>query len=133
MIFRCNETGCGKRIEQGKKRCHKHGYQSYRKNKRSQYGHHWSLLSKKFLRFYPLCALCYNKGILTPSTISDHIKPLDDNSTQDEVLNMDNLAPLCHTCHDWKTRSIDGIGGNGDMSRSVFMSLVNKFKLKTEI
>lgn len=130
MIFRCNETGCGKRIEQGAKRCKSHAYSSYRKNKRKQYGHKWSQLSRRFLKAYPLCALCYSKGKLTPSTISDHIEPLTDNSTNDQVLDLDNLAPLCHACHDWKTRNIDGIGGvkSEPEARNKFTRLVEKYK-----
>lgn len=124
MIYRCVQ--CGKRISKtdgGRCTEHKRKYTSYRKNKSKQYGHHWRELSKRFLRQYPLCALCGKAA-----TISDHIKPLHDDSTLDDIMSTDNLAPVCHTCHDWKTRNID----RGNESLEQYTETVKQHKQRLD-
>ena len=48
----------------------------------------------------PLCRTCKAKGIIRPTEIIDHIKPILDGG---EALDRDNLQGLCTTCHNAKS------------------------------
>lgn len=72
------------------------------------YGWEWQKESKSFL-FLPenrFCVRCKAKGLLTMSTLVDHIKPHKGNA----VLFWDrsNWQGLCVTCHNKKTATEDG-------------------------
>jgi len=56
----------------------------------------------------PLCRECLKQGRLTPATEVDHIVPLASGGTND----LENLQPLCHSCHSRKTAKEDGGFGN---------------------
>jgi 5-methylcytosine-specific restriction enzyme A len=57
----------------------------------------------------PLCRTCSGKGLVTPATIRDHIKPLAEGGTDTP----DNEQPLCDDCHREKTlaEALRGRGG----------------------
>lgn len=55
---------------------------------------------KRRLDAEPLCRDCYAKGIITASTVPDHIVPLSQGGTDDDS----NIQCLCDECHDTKTR-----------------------------
>lgn len=44
----------------------------------------------------PLCRRCAEMGIVTASTVPDHIKPLAQGGSDDD----DNIRCLCKPCHD---------------------------------
>lgn len=69
----------------------------------------WKRTSIRFLAEHPLCVLCLEKQVLTPSTVTDHIKP----HRGDERLFWDesNYQAVCKRCHDRKTATADGGGG----------------------
>ena len=61
------------------------------------YNYTWQKFRKVYLKENPLCAFCQQQNIVTPATVVDHIEP----HRGDKKLfwNMDNLQPLCHSCH----------------------------------
>ena len=54
---------------------------------------------KRRLEAEPLCRDCYAKGILTPSTVPDHIIPLSKDGQDTD----DNIRCLCAACHKIRT------------------------------
>lgn len=140
MIFRCNASGCGKRITKDDKgRCseHKRRYQSYRKNKAQQYGHQWRKTRKAFLERYPICARCAMiAGQVIPADVVDHMEYLTDNSDHTQIHCFDNLAPLCHSCHSLKTVHIDGLWGSEHKSLVTglddFKELISDYKARMD-
>lgn len=52
------------------------------------------------LQAEPMCRDCLAKGIITASTVPDHIVPLAKGGTDDDS----NIQCLCADCHDIKTR-----------------------------
>jgi 5-methylcytosine-specific restriction protein A len=49
----------------------------------------------------PWCRTCRAQGIRTRATIADHIVPLAEGGAD----TLDNLAPVCHACHQVKTHT----------------------------
>ena len=60
----------------------------------------WRRFRQRFLRENPLCALCFNRGIIAEAAVADHIKPI---RLGGERLNAKNIQPLCKTCHAQKS------------------------------
>lgn len=50
---------------------------------------------KRRLAAEPICRLCFECGIIEPSTVPDHIKPLAQGGTDDDS----NIRCLCDQCH----------------------------------
>lgn len=57
----------------------------------------WQRLRASVLEGEPLCRACAQRGVHEPATDVDHISGDPSDNT------MDNLAPLCHSCHSIKT------------------------------
>lgn len=55
---------------------------------------------KRRLAAEPLCRDCMAKGIITASTVPDHIIPLSQNGPDTD----DNIRCLCADCHTIRTR-----------------------------
>ncbi|UAK26703.1 HNH endonuclease signature motif containing protein [Sphingomonas nostoxanthinifaciens] len=51
---------------------------------------------RRRLEAEPLCRRCKERGIITASTVPDHIKPLALGGSDDD----DNIRCLCKPCHD---------------------------------
>lgn len=49
---------------------------------------------------HPLCQECEKKGIITPATLVDHIKPINEGGSK---LDPHNLQSLCDKCHNKKS------------------------------
>lgn len=68
------------------------------------------------LREHPLCAMCAQRGVVTPATIVDHIAPHNGNWT---AFVTGALQSLCKTCHDGPKQVeqhrgyLDDIGADG--------------------
>lgn len=73
------------------------------------YDWNWRKIRAAVLRGEPLCRECRTvRGLLVPAEHVDHIKPLSQGGTHD----LENLQPLCHSCHSAKTARQDGGLGN---------------------
>lgn len=115
----CRHPGCGRLID-APGYCDKHEYpererkarfDQTRKNSHERgYTYQWSQAREVFLKAYPLCTRCEQRGRLTPATVVDHIIPHrgDDDLFWDET----NWQPLCASCHSRKTAKEDGGFGN---------------------
>jgi hypothetical protein len=57
----------------------------------------WQRLRESVLARQPLCRHCQERGIVEPATDVDHVSgdPSDNR--------LENLQPLCHSCHSIKT------------------------------
>lgn len=60
-----------------------------------RYGKNWKIIRDAYVRKYPFCELCFQKGILVPVEEVHHILPLAEGGTNDK----DNLISLCKSCH----------------------------------
>ncbi len=69
------------------------------------YNYKWRKVRLSYLRDNPLCIYCRNKGLYTPATVIDHIKPHKGNQTL--FWDRNNWQPLCKKCHDTKTATHD--------------------------
>lgn len=68
----------------------------------------WRKLSKSFLAENPYCVYCEKEGKATPSQVTDHIKP--HNEDLDLFWDYNNLQPLCKKCHDTDKAREESIG-----------------------
>ena len=107
----CNHPGCpelteGRYCEKHQKEIDKEYNKSNRPYKKLYNSNHWQRLRKHVLAKQPLCVICLKEKRITPATVVDHIKP----HKGDEKLFFDinNLQPLCKSCHDRKTAKEDG-------------------------
>lgn len=76
----------------------------------------WEKASKGYLQHHPLCVHCLAEGIVTASTVTDHIIP----HRGDMVLfwaSETNWQALCKRHHDKKTAREDGGFGNARRER----------------
>lgn len=128
MIYRCAVCGC-RIAEQDKGRCKKHPrtFQRSRKNTGSQYGRRWKKIRDYMIDMYPVCLCCSDSFAVEV----DHIKPLNDNSDFDDVLNPENLAPLCKRCHTWKTHNIDPVFDTKNPVVRRYIETIEKAKKET--
>ncbi len=58
-------------------------------------GHAAVAQRERRLRDEPFCRDCAKQGLMTLSTVPDHIRPLAQGGTDDES----NIRCLCHECH----------------------------------
>lgn len=56
----------------------------------------WTRESRAFRESNPLCAECYDKGIITPTEVVDHIIPA---AICDDFWDVSNWQPLCRQCN----------------------------------
>lgn len=61
----------------------------------------WKALRENVLVAEPLCRHCASKGLTIIATQVDHIMPIEEGGSPKS---MDNLQPLCDSCHSKKTR-----------------------------
>jgi 5-methylcytosine-specific restriction protein A len=56
----------------------------------------WTRESRAFRESNPLCAACFEEGIITPTEVVDHIIPAP---ICDDFWDMSNWQPLCRKCN----------------------------------
>lgn len=83
---------CG-RVYKGSRcrRCHPE------KKKNVSYPSAWKALSERYRAQNPLCEICFEKGITSPSEEVHHKKTIQDRP--DLILEKSNLQALCKSCH----------------------------------
>ncbi len=111
ILHKCNRPGCTKLTSERFCPMHMQEYQTTRDNKRPSayrrgYNTAWRKASKGYLTRHPFCVKCLSKGIHTPATVVDHIKPHKGNKTL--FWDSNNWQALCKRCHDIKTATEDG-------------------------
>jgi 5-methylcytosine-specific restriction protein A len=73
------------------------------------YGSRWRKLRSYFLANNPLCLVCQDEGKVTPATVVDHhVAHKGDESL---FWDINNLRPMCVSCHSRKTARQDGRWG----------------------
>lgn len=102
----CAHHGCPK-LSDGKY-CAEHAVlhrSEVRSTKEKGYDSRWRKARAMFLKTQLLCAKCIEKGRFERATVVDHIVP----HRGDPVLFWDesNWQPLCKSCHDTKTMTVD--------------------------
>lgn len=60
----------------------------------------WKRVRNLQLMQHPICQECERQGKVTPATVVDHIKPINEGG---ERLDQRNLQSLCETCHNKKS------------------------------
>jgi 5-methylcytosine-specific restriction protein A len=60
-----------------------------------RYGRAWKRMRDSYAAAHPLCEICLEKGVYTPTAEIHHIKPLSQGGTHDRK----NLKALCKACH----------------------------------
>lgn len=60
----------------------------------------WTVLSSSFRKDHPLCEQCKREGRITPSEVTDHIKPIHQGGNP---YDRENLQALCQQCHNKKS------------------------------
>jgi len=65
----------------------------------------WRELREYVLSQNPICVMCQSRGLTVLAEEVDHIVPM---SKGGEPYDLDNLQPLCKSCHSRKTAVDDG-------------------------
>lgn len=139
-VRRCKTTGCFNMVELSKHYCAKHADQervyvprdkqaihryntvtrNRDDNKRGQYNFYrtkqWVNLRQRVLdEQHYLCQYCESEGRVQVGKIVDHIVPME--VAPNDKANIDNLAVVCSTCHNAKTKWEQKYYGTGDGNR----------------
>lgn len=114
---KCNKNNCNELIDYRNKYCEKHkelinqsnkDYERYRNERDKTYiqfyqGRVWKSTRKSvMLEMDYLCQECLRQGYYQQANVVDHIIELKDDWSK--RLDKDNLIPLCHSCHNKKTK-----------------------------
>lgn len=114
---KCNKNNCNELIDYRNKFCEKHkelinqsnkDYERYRNERDKTYiqfyqGRVWKSTRKSVMLEYDyLCQECLRQGYYQQANVVDHIIELKDDWSK--RLDKDNLIPLCHSCHNKKTK-----------------------------
>ena len=103
----CYHPGCHAEAVNGSY-CALHGPPPDNRAPASQRGYdrEWRAIRDTILADYPYCVECAAQGRETLATEVHHVRPIRQGGTHD----LDNLIPLCHSCH---MRTERGRGGKG--------------------
>src|SRR5690625_4181694 len=85
--------------------------QSWRKGKTTAqrgYGGKWQQARKGYLRKYPLCRMCEEKGYTVIASVVDHVIP--HRGDMRIFWDSDNWQPLCVQCHNSDKARQEGRG-----------------------
>lgn len=64
----------------------------------------WTKESKAYRAEHPLCAMCQERGDITPTEVVDHIIP---SQVCEDFWDQNNWQPLCRACNKLKGRTLD--------------------------
>lgn len=56
----------------------------------------WRRVRLSYLAAHPLCVECERQGRVTPATVVDHIKPINEGGARFDFENMQGLCARCH-------------------------------------
>lgn len=111
----CARQGCPHLVQSGERFCAEHAKERRGEWDRDRpspsargYDEHWRKLRRVVLGREPLCRACSRAGLVVAAAEVDHIQPLAKGGTND----LDNLQPLCKSCHSKKTMR-ESVNGNG--------------------
>lgn len=113
---KCNKINCNELIDFKETYCNKHkelinqsnkDYERYRTERDKTYikfyqSREWKNTRKSVMLEDGLCQECLRQGYYKQADVVDHIIELKDD--WDKRLDKDNLEPLCHSCHNKKTK-----------------------------
>ena len=96
----CTYPGCQR--TSSTTRCEAHPYERPRRQGGQNYGRRWRNLRNAFIKAYPLCKHCQEKGRIKAAQDVDHIDPFD-GPDDPRKYDWTNLQSLCRSCHNKKT------------------------------
>ena len=103
----CCVPGCGALVDDGQycdvhRRVSSDGDERVSASRRG-YDYRWRQLRRMVLSAHPLCADPFNvhaaDGVVVLATDVHHVVPLSSGAASQVLNRMDNLQPLCHSCH----------------------------------
>ena len=71
----------------------------------------WLRRRKMQLNAHPLCSMCAARGVLTPATVADHVRP---HKGDWNLFALGELQSLCKPCHDSSKRFFELRGYSND-------------------
>lgn len=102
---KCRDSRCLDRAEKGSRWCKAHqpseAWTPEKKRNPFYDSTAWRELRARVLALEPLCRMCANMGRVEGATMVDHILEI---SLGGKALDINNLQPLCMSCHRSKTR-----------------------------
>lgn len=121
----CNQINCHTLISMSERYCDEHkrdkvketnvNYDRYKRNKEHSKFYNsseWRELRRVVLeRTGGLCVKCIEFDIVTKANVVDHIISVEKDYTK--RLDITNLQPLCHSCHNKKTADDEASNGRG--------------------
>ena len=79
----------------------------------------WKQLRNSYIKEFPLCQSCLEKGKITPAEQIHHRVPFLSGTTQAEIevlaYDWDNLESLCKECHLEKHKKLGGYGNYSNL------------------
>lgn len=103
----CNEVGCPNKVLKGycerhrKDRYKQHNAERDKEAQKDYQSRRWREASERFRKENPLCCMCEEEDIVTPSEVTDHKIPIADGGS---FWDKKNWQALCRSCHNRKTR-----------------------------
>ena len=100
----CAHYPCKNLVEVGQSYCQDHKPAKPKDDYRSDKFYHsrlWTKCSRWYRADHPLCESCLEAGIIKPTDLVDHIRPIKDGG---DKLNPKNMQSLCHACHNRKSK-----------------------------
>lgn len=97
----CSYPGCPNLTEgrycEEHERLENKRYEQYERNPavKKRYGKAWKRIRDSYAREHPLCELCLERGVYSPTEEVHHKLPLAEGGTHDRS----NLIALCKSCH----------------------------------
>ena len=121
----CNQLGCNTLIPMSERYCPAHKreakrftseqYNKYKRNKSHQKfysSREWKQVREAVMQEHGgLCVECMKLDLIIKADVVDHIIPLEKDYSK--RLEISNLQPLCHSCHNRKTAQDKELYGEG--------------------
>jgi 5-methylcytosine-specific restriction enzyme A len=72
----------------------------------------WRKRRAAHLRLFPICKFCEQRGIVTPATVADHVKP---HKGEWNEFRLAELQSLCASCHSKLKQRLERHGYSDDV------------------